>query len=44
MNVVRDILAGDMLTAVTKFAEAMLVAVGIAIGIAIPIAGFRLIF
>ena len=44
MNVVRDILAGDMLTAVTKFAEAMLVAVGIAIGIAIPIAGFRFIF
>lgn len=43
MNVMRDVLEGDMLTAVTKFAEVLLVAVGIAIGIAIPIAGFSAI-
>ena len=43
INVMRDILSGDLLTAVTKFAEVMIVAVAIAIGIAIPIAGIRMI-
>lgn len=36
-NVMRDVLAGDMLTAVTKFAEVMIVGMGIAVGIALPI-------
>lgn len=40
-NVMRDILAGDMLTAVTKLAEVMIVAIGIALGIALPITIFK---
>ena len=43
INVMRDILAGDFLTAVIKFAEVIIVAVGISIGIAIPITVIRLI-
>lgn len=42
INVMRDILAGDMLTAVAKITEVLIVAVAIAIGISIPIAGVRM--
>jgi len=35
-NVMRDILVGDFLTAISKLAEVLIVAIAIAIGIAIP--------
>lgn len=35
-NVMRDVIAGDFLTALTRFAEVMIVAMAIAIGIALP--------
>lgn len=37
-NVMRDVLAGDFLTALSKFAEVIIVAVAIAVGIGIPLA------
>ena len=37
INVMRDILSGDLLTAITKFAEVIIVAVAIAIGVAVSI-------
>ena len=43
INVMRDMLSGDLLTAIMKFSEVMIVAIAIAIGIAIPIAGMRII-
>ena len=42
-NVMRDILAGDFLTALTRFAEVLIVAMGIAIGVAVAIMGIRLL-
>ena len=36
-NVMRDVLAGDFLTALTRFAEVLIVAMGISIGVAIAI-------
>lgn len=42
-NVMRDILAGDTLTALTKFTEVLIIGVGLTIGIAIPMALFRLL-
>lgn len=36
-NSMRDLIAGDTIAGITKFAEAMLVAVGIAIGVALPL-------
>lgn len=39
INVMRDILSGDLLTAITKFAEVIIVAVAIAIGVAVSISG-----
>jgi len=42
-NVMRDILAGDFLTALSKFAEVIIVAVAIAVGIAIPLGITQLI-
>lgn len=35
-NVMRDVINGDFLTAITRFAEVMIVAMAIAIGIALP--------
>ncbi|QNL44473.1 threonine/serine exporter family protein [Oscillibacter hominis] len=43
-NVMRDVLSGDFLTALTKFAEVMIVAMAIAIGIAIPVGIGRMLF
>ena len=43
-NVMRDVISGDFLTAITKFAEVMIVAMAIAIGIAIPIGAARMLF
>ena len=43
-NVVRDVLAGDFLTALTKLAEVLIVGMAIAIGIAIPITGMKMTF
>ncbi len=40
-NVMRDVLAGDFLTALTRFAEVLIVAMGISIGVAIAITGTR---
>lgn len=40
-NMIRDVLAGDFLTAVTRFAEVLIVAMGISIGVAIAITGTR---
>ena len=40
-NVMRDVLSGDFLTALTRFAEVLIVAVGIAAGVAIAITGTR---
>lgn len=40
-NVMRDILAGDFLTALTRFAEVLIVAVGIALGAAVAMMAFR---
>ena len=42
-NVMRDVIAGDFLTAVTKFAEVMIVAMAIAIGIALPVGAAKLL-
>ena len=43
-NVMRDVLAGDFVTALTKFAEVLIVAMAIAIGIAIPAGFARMLF
>ena len=43
-NVMRDVLAGDFLTALSKFAEVIIVAVAIAIGIAIPVSVARMLW
>ncbi len=40
-NVMRDVLAGDFLTAVTRFAEVLIVAMGITIGVALAIFSMR---
>lgn len=40
-NVMRDVLAGDFLTALIRFAEVLIVAVGISAGVAITITGTR---
>ncbi|MDY3985716.1 threonine/serine exporter family protein [Dysosmobacter sp.] len=40
-NVMRDVIAGDFLTAITKFAEVMIVAMAIAIGIALPVGAVK---
>lgn len=37
-NVMRDVLAGDTLTALTRLTEVLIVGVGVAVGIAIPLA------
>jgi uncharacterized membrane protein YjjP (DUF1212 family) len=42
-NVMRDVLSGDFLTAVTRLAEVLIVAMAIAVGVAIPITGARII-
>ena len=42
-NVMRDVLAGDFLTALTRFAEVLIVAMGISIGVAIAIMAPRAI-
>ncbi|WP_295585420.1 threonine/serine exporter ThrE family protein [uncultured Oscillibacter sp.] len=36
-NVMRDVIAGDFLTALTKFAEVLIIAMALAVGIAIPV-------
>ena len=36
-NVMRDVLAGDFLTALTKFAEVLIISMALAVGIAIPV-------
>ena len=43
-NAMRDVLAGDFLTALTRIAEVMIVSVAIAIGIAIPAGLARMLF
>lgn len=43
-NVMRDVLAGDTLTALTKFTEVLIIGLGIAIGIAIPMSLLKLLF
>lgn len=43
-NVIRDVLAGDFLTALSKFAEVLLVSLAIAIGIALPLAAAARLF
>lgn len=40
-NVMRDVLAGDTLTALTRLTEVLIVGVGVAVGIAIPLALLR---
>lgn len=42
-NVMRDVLAGDFLTALTRFAEVLIVAMGISIGIAMTITSSRVL-
>ena len=42
-NVMRDVLSGDFVTALTKFAEVLIVAMAIAIGIAIPVGFARML-
>lgn len=42
-NVMRDVLSGDFVTALTKFAEVLIVAMAIAIGIAIPVGFARIL-
>lgn len=42
-NVMRDVLSGDFLTAVTRLAEVLIIAMAIAVGVAIPITGARII-
>lgn len=41
-NVARDVLAGDFVTAVSRMAEVLIVAMGIAVGVAMAITGVRL--
>ncbi len=41
-NVMRDVLSGDFLTAVTRLAEVLIVAMAIAVGVAIPITAARI--
>ncbi len=41
-NVIRDVLAGDFLTALTKFAEVLIISMALALGIAIPVGMARL--
>ncbi len=43
-NVIRDVLAGDTLTALTKFTEVLIIGLGIAIGIAIPMSLLKALF
>jgi cation transport ATPase len=38
----RDVLSGDFLTAVTRLAEVLIVAMAIAVGVAIPITAVRI--
>lgn len=40
-NVMRDVLSGDFLTAVTRLAEVLIVAMGIAVGVAMAITAMR---
>ena len=42
-NVIRDVLAGDFLTALTKFAEVLIISMALALGIAIPVGISRLL-
>lgn len=42
-NVMRDVLSGDFLTAVTRLAEVLIVAMAIAMGVAIPITAARIL-
>ena len=42
-NVMRDVLSGDFLTAVTRLAEVIIVAMAIAMGVAIPITAARIL-
>jgi len=42
-NAMRDVLAGDFVTALTTCAEVAIVSAAIAVGIAIPIAMFQFI-
>lgn len=42
-NVMRDVLAGDFLTALTRFAEVLIVALGITVGVAMAITGVRML-
>jgi uncharacterized membrane protein YjjP (DUF1212 family) len=41
-NVVRDVLAGDFVTAVSRLAEVLIVAMGIAVGVAMAITGVQM--
>lgn len=43
-NAMRDVLAGDFLTALSRMAEVLIVAMGISIGVAIAITGTRMLF
>ena len=36
-NAIRDLIAGDIMAGICKFTEALLVAVGIAVGVALPL-------
>ena len=40
-NVMRDVLAGDFLTALTRFAEVLIVGMAITVGVAMAIALIR---
>lgn len=42
-NVMRDVIAGDFLTALTKFAEVLIISMAIAVGIAIPVGAARVL-
>lgn len=42
-NVMRDVLAGDFLTALTRFAEVLIVGVAITVGVAMAITGTRFV-
>ena len=42
-NVMRDVLSGDFLTAVTRLAEVLIVAMALAVGVAIPITAVRIL-
>lgn len=43
-NVMRDVIAGDFLTALTKFAEVLIISMALAVGIAIPVSAARMLF